>query len=242
MMKEVDDSPKHLKSDFPQTQWSLVLQAKEMNAVALADFCASYWQPLYGFARRSGWSAEDAEDLIQDFFLRLLEKETLRNVRQGGKLRSFLLKVLKNQMVDKVRREQRAKRGGKAAIIPFDFATAESELATLNTELGPDQCFDRVWARRILEQARAQLALRYQERGKAERFQHLEPCLRDDADPLNYGDVAAALGTTVSGARYEAYRLRQHFKKSLREMVQMTLPADADVDEEMAHLMLSFSA
>lgn len=230
-----------MRSEFPETQWSLVLQAKELNAVALADFCTSYWQPLYGYARRSGWSAQDAEDLIQDFFLRLLEKETLRNVKPGGKMRSFLLRVLKNQMIDKVRKQQSAKRGGKAVFIPFDFVAAENELTSLNSAFGPDQCFDQVWARRILEQARERVAAIYEADGRADQYQQLKACLRDDADPLNYREVAAALGINEAKARSEAYRLRQTYKQSLREIVQMTLPENADVEEEISHLLLSFS-
>ena len=67
------------------------------SAAALAGLCEAYWYPLYVFVRRMGKDAEDARDLTQGYFLRLMEKDYLENVREdAGKFRSFLLASLKH--------------------------------------------------------------------------------------------------------------------------------------------------
>src|SRR5580658_8513903 len=95
--------PSHLgpeagRSGFASTQWSMVLAARDDGAsVAMADLCAAYWRPLYAYVRRCGRSVEDAQDLTQSFFSRVLEKDYLQHVDPAlGKFRTFLLASLKN--------------------------------------------------------------------------------------------------------------------------------------------------
>ena len=92
-------------SDFPMTRWSVVLSAREGDEgrarAALSELCEAYWLPLYAFARRTGKSAEDAEDLTQAFFVRLIERDLFSKADAGrGKLRSFLLGTFKNFLSD----------------------------------------------------------------------------------------------------------------------------------------------
>src|SRR6266704_6572178 len=87
--------------NFATTHWSVVLTAGDsaspQAAEALEKLCRTYWYPLYAFVRRSGHSPQDAEDLTQAFFARLLEKRHLKSAhRERGKFRSFLLTSLKN--------------------------------------------------------------------------------------------------------------------------------------------------
>ena len=67
---------------FTTTQWSVVLSAGDRTSpdseLALEALCRSYWYPLYAYARRRGSSADDAADLTQEFFSRLLEQEFLQ--------------------------------------------------------------------------------------------------------------------------------------------------------------------
>jgi DNA-directed RNA polymerase specialized sigma24 family protein len=61
---------------FPTTHWTLVIAAGgdrsslERDA-ALERLCGVYWYPVYAFIRRRGASPEHAQDLTQDFFLRV---------------------------------------------------------------------------------------------------------------------------------------------------------------------------
>ena len=105
------------RSSFDTTHWSAVLNAKASDSglagEALARLCQSYWYPLYAFVRRQGYSPEDAQDLVQGFFARVLEKKYVQGADPDkGKFRSFLLIALKRYMVNEWVREHREKRGG----------------------------------------------------------------------------------------------------------------------------------
>ena len=66
---------------FATTHWSMVVSAGRGRSPeasrALATLCENYWFPLYAFVRRAGHSAEDAQDLTQEFFRPLVGQELL---------------------------------------------------------------------------------------------------------------------------------------------------------------------
>jgi len=121
---------------FPKTRWSVVLAARQSSpesAAALESLCRAYWFPLYAYVRRCGQSPEDAQDLTQEFFCRLLEKNWLASAdREKGKLRTFLIVALKHFMAKEWRRASARRRGGGTAPAQFDTAFAESRFAADN--------------------------------------------------------------------------------------------------------------
>src|SRR5688500_10426994 len=99
-MYGIPAAPAAQSGQFATTLWSVVLQAggeKTTEAgLALEKLCGSYWFPLYEYVRRQGHSSEDSQDLTQDFFARLLERNYIRLAdRNRGRFRSFLLTSLK---------------------------------------------------------------------------------------------------------------------------------------------------
>src|SRR2546421_10158689 len=83
---------------FDTTHWSVVLLAGErrspQSAEALEKLCRTYWQPLYVFIRRQGHGLEDAQDLTQEFFARLLERNDLAaGDPRAGKIRASLCRA-----------------------------------------------------------------------------------------------------------------------------------------------------
>src|SRR5437879_4576890 len=89
------------RSRFVTTRWSMVLSAKARGLPeareALASLCSAYWHPLYAYVRRQGFDADQSQDLTQDFFARLLEKEVLQAVDPAkGRFRAFLLASLRH--------------------------------------------------------------------------------------------------------------------------------------------------
>jgi hypothetical protein len=116
---------------FATTHWSVVLAAQGQSTeakAALEKLCRIYWWPLYGFVRRQGYKPEDAQDLTQAFFARLLERRDLKTVRQErGRLRSYLLASLKNFLSKARHREMTVKRGeGRPLVSLEDFARARA--------------------------------------------------------------------------------------------------------------------
>src|SRR5262245_32930923 len=149
---------------FATTHWSVVLstgneQEGTRAREALEKVCRAYWPPLYGYVRRQGYGVEDAQDLTQAFFAKLLEKNFwARADPQKGRFRTLLLTALRQFLADQRDRARTAKRGGGMALLSFDEQLGEEHfLQGLQHQLSGEQQFERQWASAVLEQARARL-------------------------------------------------------------------------------------
>ena len=87
-------------SQFPATRWTLVVAAgnphrKEARS-ALVSLCENYWYPLYAYLRRRGYPSDQAQDLTQEFFIRVLEGRYINRAEpEKGRFRAFLVTSLK---------------------------------------------------------------------------------------------------------------------------------------------------
>jgi len=130
-------SAKHgaCEAEFAATRWSIVVAANDWQAGtaarrAMGELVQMYWFPLYAYVRRRGSGPAQAEDLVQGFFARLLEKDALALVdRRRGKFRSFLLASLQNFLSNEWDKNRAAKRGGRADIVALDAMEAEARYA-----------------------------------------------------------------------------------------------------------------
>jgi RNA polymerase sigma-70 factor (ECF subfamily) len=114
-------------AQFTTTHWSVVRAARE-SASALETLCCTYWYPLYAYVRRRGHSPEEAEDLTQEFFARLLAGKDLSGVdRAKGKFRSFLLAALNHFLANEWDRATAVKRGGNQVLISLEDDNAEGQ-------------------------------------------------------------------------------------------------------------------
>jgi RNA polymerase sigma-70 factor (ECF subfamily) len=100
---------------FPTTQWSIVARLKSSDAQeaenAVKEVFTTYRYPLYGYLRTSGLHHEDAEDVLQGFFEKMLRHDALGQADQTrGKLRTFLLTALCRYKLNFQRGEQRRHR------------------------------------------------------------------------------------------------------------------------------------
>jgi DNA-directed RNA polymerase specialized sigma24 family protein len=115
---------------FPTTCWSRVVAARDRVTpdarAAMAELCTAYWYPLYAFIRRKGRGPEEALDVTQDYFARLLERETVAAADPlRGRFRSFLLADCTRFLADCRERDHAAKRGGGVAPLSIDARDAE---------------------------------------------------------------------------------------------------------------------
>jgi DNA-directed RNA polymerase specialized sigma24 family protein len=143
---------------FATTHWSVVLTARGESAAAkeaLEKLCRTYWWPLYGFVRREGYKPEEAQDLTQAFFARLLERRDLETVRQErGRLRSYLLASVKNFLSKARHREMTVKRGeGRPLISLDDLLARERADQEPAHKLSPDHIYERRWALTLISSA-----------------------------------------------------------------------------------------
>lgn len=235
------------RRQFDTTHWSVVNAAGDVrspqSAAALEKLCRTYWPPLYAFIRRQGHTEEDAQDLTQEFFARLLERNEFESVDpRKGKFRTFLLAALTHFLSNQRDRERAAKRGGGQKIISLDEIKSE-QLRHLEpaSELSPDKLFDARWAMTVLEQALSELRRELAADGKASHFDELKGFLTADPGGGDYSNAATRLAATPQTVAVTVFRLRQRYRELVRAEVAHTVCSPLEVDEEMRHLQLALS-
>ena len=224
---------------FLTTRWSVVLAAAEGSTAAgnagLEAICATYWRPLFAFARRWGLSPEDAEDAVQGFLASLVAGDSLRRVRrESGLFRSWLMSGMKYHLLDERAKSTVLKRGGKELVcLPLDTTDADGICAqALATSDTPDKAFDRAWALTLIAQARGRLRSECMASGQGEVFEAVFPPNHETV-PEDYEKLAGRLGITESGARSVVYRLRLRWRDLIRQEVAETVASREDLEAEM---------
>jgi RNA polymerase sigma factor (sigma-70 family) len=231
---------------FSTTSWSVVIAAGEQpsprSREALEKLCRIYWFPLFAYLRRQGQSKEEAEDLVQAFFVRFLEKNYLEGLSaERGRFRAFLLASLKNFLANERDRMRAAKRGGNAPHLPLDCDEADQhfQLTAANTP-SPDKAFDREWAFALLERVIARLQKECESAGRAEQFNQLKPFLTAGKGLVPHAAAAAALGMDEGAVRVAVHRLRKRYRELLHAEVSQTLSDPAQLEEEIRSLFAAF--
>jgi DNA-directed RNA polymerase specialized sigma24 family protein len=230
-------------SPFVSTRWTVVLTAAEPESPAareaFGNLYRDYWSPLYAFVRRRGHEPPAAEDITQDFFAALLEKQRLNGLtREGGKFRSFLLTALKHHLANEWDRSRAARRGGGVSPLSLDESAAESAyqtVAALTAE--PDELFDRQWALSVLALTRQRLEAELAQAGKGALASTLGPGLLGGASTGAYPELAERLGLTEAALKVTIHRLRKRFGELLRQEIARTVDDPAEVPAELRHLI-----
>jgi len=233
---------------FPSTHWTLVVAAGGNHSTlerteALESLCGGYWNPVYAFVRRRGHSPEQAQDLTQQFFLRILDGAFFEKANpEKGRFRSFLLGSVQNFLADASDRENSLKRGGGTVTIAFEFATGEANYALepRHTET-PERLFQRNWARTVLDRVMNNLSAEFQAEGKLDLFNRLKSYLTGDGD-LKYAELGAEMQLSESGVKSAIRRMRQRYRDLLRAEVLSTVADPAEVDEELKFLLRAISS
>jgi len=227
---------------FATTHWSLVAaggaDSSPRAMAALEDLCATYWYPLYAYIRRRGYPVEEAKDLTQEFFARLIEKKWIAEAdRKKGRFRTFLLTVLDHFLANEWRRSHAAKRGGGNKIISLDD-TAEARYAKEPVcKSTPETMYDRRWAMSLFDRALSRLREEYLGANKARHYDQLKRFLSTEARDGEYELIGRELELTPGGVAAAVHRLRQHYRQLVREEVAQTVEAPDDVDDELRALL-----
>lgn len=224
-----------LPENFHTTRWTQVAQARGVTPeakAALSDLCAAYYTPVHAFIRCWCRDHHQADDLTQEFFARLLAKNSLDGADEAlGKFRTYLLGAVKHFLLKMHDAEHTRKRGGGMERQSLDATQPIPETQTLP----PDAQFDRDWALAVLDQALRQLETDFESEGKAAQFQILKPWLTGTDHPQS--TAAQALDMSETAIKVAIHRLRQRFRQLIRNHLARTLVPQADVDEEMRHLL-----
>ena len=227
---------------FPTTSWSLVIASAgspgDQSKQALASLCERYWYPLYAFIRRQGHDPDQARDLTQDFFVRLLEKNYVGQADQRrGRFRTFLLTAVKHFLLNEADHASAKKRGGAHVILPIELVIAEqSYQLEPSHDATPEKLFERNWAVTLLQTVTDQLQREFIQAGKAKQFESLKPMLTGESEGIRYSEIAKELGLSEGAVKVAIHRLRRRFRELLRQEVAETIADPRLVDEEIHFL------
>jgi DNA-directed RNA polymerase specialized sigma24 family protein len=234
---------------FTNTHWSQVLLAADplegTKATAALDYlCRTYWYPLYAFVRRSGYDADEAQDLTQAFFARFLEHNNFAQADPNrGRFRSFLLGALKNFLVMEWRKAHAAKRGGQRTFFSLDAEAAEERYRfEPASELTPENIYERRWALTLIDRVLARLQEEWDRAGKGEQFQVLKPYISSPMGQINYTPAAATLRMSTNTVAAAVYRMRRRCAELVREEIGHTVATAAELKDELRHLFSLLSA
>ena len=205
--------------------------------------CASdpFWESktLSGFVRRHGLGREEAQDLVQEFFARLLEHRNLDTVRrEKGRLRSYLLVSLKRSLASEQHRARGVKRYESGPHISLDeLLESEATDFELAETLSADRLYERRWALAMLEQVLGRLESEYRAADNAALFDRLKEFLVGERGRPTQAEIGTELGMTENAVKQAFHRLRQRYRVLLREEIAHTVAQPGDVEDEMRHLV-----
>lgn len=244
---DLSDTAPRAGAAFVTTHWSVVLAAQEkgspQEAGALEELCRSYWYPLYAHARRLGHGPAEAEDLTQEFFARLLERDYLQAVDPAkGRFRTFLLVALKRFLADEWDRSRAQKRGGRIAHWSLGAETAEQRYQVEPVDrMTPERVFERHWALTLLDRTMTRLGQEFAAAGKGSEFEQLKEFLTADRGDIPHAEMAPRLGLSEGALRVAVHRLRRRFRELFREEIARTVASPAEINDEVRYLLAALS-
>jgi RNA polymerase sigma factor (sigma-70 family) len=227
-------------SDFPTTRWTLVIAAadphrKEARA-ALVSLCENYWYPLYAYLRRRGYPADQAQDLTQEFFIRVLEGRYLDHADpEKGRFRAFLIASMKFFLADEADRNRAQKRGG-GTVLSLEFSSGEDRYQREPAhDETPERIFERRWALSVLDRVVEKLRNEFLQHGRAEHFERLKVFLLGQSD-APYAALAREMNTSEGALKVAIHRLRKRYRELFRQEIADTVADPAEVESELRYL------
>lgn len=227
---------------YRTTCWTAIVEAAGsepgLARAAFGRLYQDYWQPVYGFVRRQSFTHEEAEDLAQSFFLDLLSRKALRDLRpELGRFRCFLVASLRHFLGHARERARARKRGGDLQRVGLDEALQTIETRSPPGTAGDDTAFDREWAWTVLRRTLDRLRDEHARCGRAEWLAEVEGCLWGSSTLPTHAEIARRHGITANAVGVALHRLQRRFGRLLREEVARTVRDPADVREELRHLL-----
>ena len=227
-------------SRFPTTRWTLVVAAgdphrKEARS-ALVSLCEGYWYPLYAYVRRRGYPADQAQDLTQEFFIRVLAGRYLdRADREKGRFRAFILTSMKFFLADEADRNRAQKRGG-GTVLSLEFSSGEDRYQREPAhDKTPEWIFERRWALSVLDRVVEKLRNEFVQHGRPEHFERLKVFLLGQSD-APYATLAREMNTSEGALKVAIHRLRKRYRELFRQEIAHTVADPGEVESELRFL------
>jgi len=231
---------------FTTTHWSVVLTCGTGDTVrsgaAMEQLCRPYWYPLYAYVRRRGHPVEEAKDLTQEFFARLIEKGWVTAADANkGRFRTFLLTALNHFLAKEWRRERAAKRGGGSRPIFLDDTAEARYINEPAYGTNPQRLYERRWALSVFDQALHRLRAQYVTLGKEQHYECFKKFLSIQPGDGEYAAVGQELEMSPGAVAAAVHRLRQQYRDAVRAEVSQTVESPGELEEEMRWLLQALS-
>lgn len=246
-MSHLPGHPQHAGPvSFGETDWWVIGKAGQPKATGAEEarrvLCEAYWAPAFRYVRRLGYSPEDAEDITQSFFARMIEKNYVRAAAsKKGRFRSFLLVMLKRFLADWRDRANCQKRGGRATTVSLD--SGDTEFRSRNEPLDPltpEKKLERFWASELLKGALQRLEQQLTASGNKQELQRLLPLVAFEGEE-SYAAVAQAIGWTEVNVKVCVHRMRRRLAELVKQELMIAGAAPREVEEEIQDQLLAFS-
>lgn len=190
-----------------------------------------YWKPVYLYLRTvGGLSNDDAKDLAQQFFLRLVESRSLARYEPSrAPFRVYLKACLKNFLSDEFRSRSSRKRS-------VDRASAGSEELAVAPEA--EREFDRAWLQSMLSAAVDALREELHSRGRSAEWALFEAYdLRDpDAPKATYEELGREHRMSEGEVRGALAFVRGKLRERVIEQVRRSVNDVEELHSELRHL------
>ena len=211
---------------------------------ALTNLYQTYWYPLYAYVRRRGRSADEASDIVQGFFVSLLERRDFTRLnRERGRFRAFLLGSLKHFLANDFARRSTLKRGAGVHPVPLILDGAEDRYVREPPDpLTPEMLYERRWALTVIDQILAGLREEWRHQEREHVFDALRECLLGMPPPGGYAETAARVQMSEGAVKTAVHRLRRRFQTELHRLVSETVSDPNDVDDEIRDLIRALNA
>jgi len=203
--------------------------------------CRDYWHPLFLFVRSLGYGFEEAKDLIQEFFFRVVEKHYFDQVDKAkGRFRSYLLAAVKNFLANEWDKSHTIKRGRNIIHIPVDELLVAGDMHNY-VKTDPELLYQRAWVNTLLERVLERLRIERTALGKEDQYNYLKFSLTADYEKIAYKEVAMKLSMTEGAVKTAVHRLRRRFQHLLREELNRLVADSKDIDDELNFLISIFT-
>lgn len=239
-------------SHLPATQWTLIARLRHGTAQeaqrALDDLMNQYRYPLYCYLRRRGYDHHDADDILQDFLVKLLRNESFAAAdATKGRLRCMLHVSLERFVISWERQNKHRHKEFGFEHEPASIGNQDSEQRYQHERFQahetPDQIFGRKWTLTLLAAALNRVGAQYKAKGRERLFQVLKPVLMDGGS-LRGEDgprMAEEAGMSYGALRTALMRMLGDYQEALQQEILDTVEDPASAKEELAQLKLSVS-
>ena len=189
-----------LPAAAPSDEGNLVAQAQAGDTQAFANLVSRYERKIYRIAKNITQNDEDAEDVLQDTFLKAYEH--LRGFQGQSKFYTWIVRIAVNEALMKLRK----RKGDRFVSLDEPIETGEEEVKREIAvwEGNPEEQYSKEELQRILNEA----------------VEGLKPDFRTvftlrDIEELSTEETAEALGISIPAVKSRLLRARLALREKL---------------------------